>query len=728
MKEFHIYKDIRQRTNGEIYLGVVGPVRTGKSTFIRRFMEEMVIPHMEDGPAKTRSKDELPQAASGKNIMTTEPKFIPTEAAKIFLEDKTEMKIRLIDCVGFLIPGAFGATEEEKERLVHTPWFDYDIPFSQAAELGTRKVIEEHSTVGIVVTTDGSVTGIERAAYEEAEKKTIEELKKHQKPFVVVLNTKTPYTLAVKQLTKKLQEMYKVTVVPMDCASMDLEDISQLMKKILFEFPVCQVDFETPGWFDVLELSSPVKKAVIEFAQKVMNQISCMRDAKVPEKENLPQQISRFVLEETNLAQGKIVYEISLKEELYFSLASECAGFLLTSQKQLFDALAEYARLRSQYQKVQSAMESVAQKGYGVVTPERKQINISEPIVVRHGSRYGVRMKATAPSIHMIQSMVETEIAPIVGSEQQAKDLVDYIESAAQKEQEQEARSIAEAELQKALSEAQSRDESIAASEAESREQAQKEAEEASIAQEKAEQEAREEQERQAQGAGLAERLAGYETVSRPAGSTGDIICIDPGHQSRGNNGKEPEGPGSQTMKTKVAGGTGGVVSGVPEYQLTLTIGMMLKTELQNRGYTVVMTRESNDVDISNKERADIATAAGAAATIRIHADGVDSASASGASVLVPGSSNPYIQELAGSSSQLGSCIINSYCAATGMKNRGVVGSDNMTGINWSTNPVALLELGFMTNPTDDANMQDDTYQQLMVRGIADGIDAYFGR
>ena len=280
---------------------------------------------------------------------------------------------------------------------------------------------------------------------------------------------------------------------------------------------------------------------------------------------------------------------------------------------------------------------------------------------------------------------------------------------AAQKEQEQEARSIAEAELQKALSEAQSRDESIAASEAESREQAQNEAEEASIAQEKAEQEAREEQERQAQGAGLAERLAGYETVSRPAGSTGDIICIDPGHQSRGNNGKEPEGPGSQTMKTKVAGGTGGVVSGVPEYQLTLTIGMMLKTELQNRGYTVVMTRESNDVDISNKERADIATAAGAAATIRIHADGVDSASASGASVLVPGPSNPY-------------------CAATGMKNRGVVGSDNMTGINWSTNPVALLELGFMTNPTDDANMQDDTYQQLMVRGIADGIDAYFGR
>ena len=435
MGGFNVYNDINARTNGEIYIGVVGPVRTGKSTFIKRFMEMMVIPNIKDENDREIALDEMPQSASGKTIMTTEPKFIPKEGVEIRVDDEIDMRVRLIDCVGYVVDGAEGQMEDGKERMVKTPWFDYDIPFSQAAELGTRKVIEEHSTVGIVVTTDGSVTGIERAAYEEAEKKTIEELKKHQKPFVVVLNTKTPYTLAVKQLTKKLQEMYKVTVVPMDCASMDLEDISQLMKKILFEFPVCQVDFETPGWFDVLELSSPVKKAVIEFAQKVMNQISCMRDAKVPEKENLPQQISRFVLEETNLAQGKIVYEISLKEELYFSLASECAGFLLTSQKQLFDALAEYARLRSQYQKVQSAMESVAQKGYGVVTPERKQINISEPIVVRHGSRYGVRMKATAPSIHMIQSMVETEIAPIVGSEQQAKDLVDYIESAAQKEQ-----------------------------------------------------------------------------------------------------------------------------------------------------------------------------------------------------------------------------------------------------------------------------------------------------
>ncbi len=435
MKEFHIYKDIRQRTNGEIYLGVVGPVRTGKSTFIRRFMEEMVIPHMEDGPAKTRSRDELPQAASGKNIMTTEPKFIPTEAAKICLEDKTEMKIRLVDCVGFLIPGASGAADEEKERLVHTPWFDYDIPFSQAAELGTRKVIEEHSTVGIVVTTDGSVTDLPREAYEEAEQKTVTELKLHRKPFVIVLNTKTPYAPAAKQLARNLQETYQVTVMPMDCASMDFEEISQLMQKILLEFPVCEVDFEMPSWFDVLELSNPVKKAVIDFACKVMEHISCMRDAKEAAEESIPPQIRRFVLEETNLAQGKIVYEISLKEELYFSLASECAGFLLSSQTQLFHALAEYAGLRSQYQKVQSAMESVTQKGYGVVTPERDQISISEPVVVRHGNRYGVRMKATAPSVHMIQSMVETEIAPIVGSEQQAKDLVDYIESAAQKEQ-----------------------------------------------------------------------------------------------------------------------------------------------------------------------------------------------------------------------------------------------------------------------------------------------------
>ncbi len=431
MKEFHIYKDIRQRTNGEIYLGIVGPVRTGKSTFIRRFMEEMVIPHMEDGPAKIRSRDELPQAASGKNIMTTEPKFIPTEAATVILEDKTQMKIRLVDCVGFLVSGATGATEEEKERLVHTPWFDYDIPFSQAAELGTKKVIEEHSTVGIVITTDGSVTDLPREAYEDAEAKTIGELKLHRKPFVVVLNTKTPYASSARALAKQLQETYQVTVVPMDCMTMDFEDISRLMQTMLLEFPVTQVDFETPSWFDVIEPGSPVKKAVIEFAKKIMTHINCMRDAKLASEENMPPELRRFVLEETNLAEGRLVYEISLKEDLYFSLASEKAGFLLNSQKQLLEALFEYAGLRSQYQKVQSAMESVSQKGYGVVTPEREQINISEPIVVRHGNRYGVRMKATAPAVHLIQSMVETEIAPIVGSEQQAKDLVEYIESAA---------------------------------------------------------------------------------------------------------------------------------------------------------------------------------------------------------------------------------------------------------------------------------------------------------
>lgn len=435
MKEFHIYKDIRQRTNGEIYLGVVGPVRTGKSTFIRRFMEEMVIPHMEDGPAKQRSRDELPQAASGKSIMTTEPKFIPTEAAKICLEDKTEMKIRLVDCVGFLIPDAAGGESDGKERLVHTPWFDYDIPFSQAAELGTRKVIEEHSTVGIVVTTDGSVTDIPRESYEQAEEQTIRELKLHKKPFVIVLNTKTPYAVWTKQLARKLQEKYQVSVTAMDCASMEMEDIGQLMQKILLEFPVCEVDFETPGWFDVLESVHPVKKAVIEFAGKVMEKITCMRDAKEAAEESAPPQIRRFLLEEINLAQGKIIYEISLKDELYFSLASERAGFALNSSKQLFDALAEYAGLRSQYKKVQSAMESVAQKGYGVVTPDRSQIRLDEPVVVRHGNRYGVRMKATAPSVHMIQSLVETEIAPIVGSEQQAKDLVDYIESAAKEKE-----------------------------------------------------------------------------------------------------------------------------------------------------------------------------------------------------------------------------------------------------------------------------------------------------
>lgn len=431
MKEFHIYKDIRQRTNGEIYLGVVGPVRTGKSTFIRRFMEEMVIPHMEDGPGKQRTRDELPQAASGKSVMTTEPKFIPTEAAKVRLEDGTEMKARLVDCVGFMIPGAAGHEEDEKERLVHTPWFDYDIPFTKAAELGTRKVIEEHSTIGIVVTTDGTVTELPREAYLQAEEKTIEELKKHRKPFIVILNTKSPCSAEAKKLVKTMEEQYRVTVMAQNCAAMDLEDINLMLQKILLEFPVCQVDFETPGWFEVLEMTNPVKSEVADFAKRILDKISCMRDAKVVFEEAVPEEVRRFVLEEMDLAEGRIVYEISLKDELYFKMISEYAGFPVTGQPQLLAILNEYAGLRTQYRKVQSAMESVEQKGYGVVTPDRRQIRLDEPVVVRHGNRYGVRMKATAPSVHMIQSMVETEIAPIVGSEQQAKDLVDYIQSAA---------------------------------------------------------------------------------------------------------------------------------------------------------------------------------------------------------------------------------------------------------------------------------------------------------
>lgn len=431
MKEFHIYNDIRQRTNAEIYLGIVGPVRTGKSTFIRRFMEEMVIPHMEEGAAKQRVRDELPQAASGKSVMTTEPKFIPTEAARISLEDKAEMKIRLIDCVGFVIPGALGTNEEEKERLVHTPWFDYDIPFSKAAEIGTKKVIEEHSTIGIVMTTDGSVTELQRSAYEKAEEKTIEEIKKQNKPFVIILNTNHPHTAASKKLVKEMSDKYQASVMAMNCAAMDMEDINMLMKKILLAFPVCEVDFETPGWFDVLDMENPVKKSVIEFAKNMMKKITCMGDAQEASQQEIPPQIRRFVLEEINLAEGKITYEISLRDEIYFAIISQCAGFKVDSQKQLMDSLAEYAGLRQQYKKVQTAMESVTQKGYGVVTPKRSQISIDEPVVVRHGNRYGVRMKAKAPSVHMIQSMVETEIAPIVGSEQQAKDLVEYIESEA---------------------------------------------------------------------------------------------------------------------------------------------------------------------------------------------------------------------------------------------------------------------------------------------------------
>lgn len=427
MNEFHVYKDIRQRTNGEIYLGVVGPVRTGKSTFIRKFMECMVLPHMEEGPKKQRTRDELPQAASGRSIMTTEPKFIPTEAASVQLEDGVEVKVRLIDCVGFMVEGAAGQEQDERERLVHTPWFDHEIPFGQAAELGTRKVIEEHSTIGVVMTTDGSIGEIPREAYQIPEQKTVEELKKLKKPFIVLLNCREPLEAPAQSLAARLAGEYGVSVLPVSCERLSRNDILRIMEELLLEFPAREVCWRMPDWMKILPAKHPMKQMALQTAKSVLEQITCMKDAEKARRGELPVQLKELRLDGMDLAAGTVTYSFVTEPSVYFQVISELAGFTINSEKQLMEVLREYASMQGQYGKLKAAMESVNQKGYGVVTPERGQILLDEPQVMRHGNRYGVKMKATAPSIHMIRSMVETEIAPIVGSEQQARDLIEYI-------------------------------------------------------------------------------------------------------------------------------------------------------------------------------------------------------------------------------------------------------------------------------------------------------------
>ncbi len=427
MKEFQVYQDISQRTNGDIYLGVVGPVRTGKSTFIRRFMEQMVLPHMEEGPQKQRTRDELPQAGSGKMIMTTEPKFIPTEAASIRLEDKSSVRIRLIDCVGYLVDGAAGGGEGDAERLVKTPWSDQEIPFSQAAETGTKKVIEEHSTLGIVVTTDGSIGELAREAYEVPEEKTVSELKKLKKPFVIVLNCKEPFQENTKALAGQLEERYGVSVLPMNCERLGTSDIMRILEELLFEFPVREIFFELPEWMKILPAGHPLMQEAIRAAAEILGQTEWMKDQESAAKISLPEPMEEVRPAGMDLACGRITLEMVMKPGVYYHVLSECVGMEISSQKELMDTLKAYAQVREQYGRIRTALDSVSQRGYGVITPDRSQITLDEPQVVRHGNRYGVKMRAEAPSVHLIRSTVETEIAPIVGSEQQAKDLISYI-------------------------------------------------------------------------------------------------------------------------------------------------------------------------------------------------------------------------------------------------------------------------------------------------------------
>ena len=424
---YDMYRDISARTNGEIYIGIIGAVRTGKSSFIKRFMELMVLPFMEDENSKARAIDEMPQAAQGKTIMTTEPKFIPKDAAQINLGDDAQVKVRLIDCVGYMVEGASGHLENGVERMVKTPWFDHEIPFTQAAEIGTKKVINDHATIGIVVTADGSFTDIPRQNYVKGEEETVKELKKIGKPFVILLNSVKPYSDETVKLADELKEKYQVSVFPVNCEQLRKEDVNTIMKGILYEFPVAKIDFFLPKWVEMLDGNNRIKQNVVENAKKVMNEITYTKDAVGYNFEPEGEFITRMKLDGMQLENGTASVHMDIDDKYYYENMSELTGIEVNGVYQLISMIKELAAKHKEYEQVADAMQAVRMKGYGVVTPQLSDIRMEEPVLIRHGNKFGVKMKAISPSVHMIKANIETEIAPIVGSEEQANDLINYI-------------------------------------------------------------------------------------------------------------------------------------------------------------------------------------------------------------------------------------------------------------------------------------------------------------
>ncbi len=429
-----LYKDIKARTNGEIYIGVVGPVRTGKSTFIKRFMDVMVLPRMEDVHKKERTRDELPQSATGKTIMTTEPKFVPKEAAKIRFGQDIEVKIRLIDCVGYMVEGAAGHEENGRERMVRTPWYQEEIPFTKAAVIGTQKVIHEHATIGIVVTTDGTITDIPLQNYEDAEKRTITELQNIHKPFIILVNSKKPHSQDAKEKAERLEETYKVPAMSVNCEQLKEEDIYQILENVLYEFPVSEIQFYIPKWVEMLPATHVIKQDLMEHIRKILEEMEEIRDAvtDIPKPESI--YIKELYVEQVQMDTGCVIIQIHMYEKYYYEMLSELTDTPITGQYDLIRTMQELAGLKSEYENVRDAFASVRMKGYGVVSPKKEEIILDAPEMIRQGNKYGVKIHSQAPSIHLIRANIETEIAPIVGNEQQAKDLIHYIEEEKQQE------------------------------------------------------------------------------------------------------------------------------------------------------------------------------------------------------------------------------------------------------------------------------------------------------
>lgn len=426
MENFQVYRDIQARTGGDIYIGVVGPVRTGKSTFIRRFMEQLALPVI-DSEKQGEIRDQLPLSGSGKLITTVEPKFIPKEAVPVMLGEDQKVKIRLIDCVGFLVKDASGHVEDGKERMVKTPWSSKAVPFHEAARIGTRKVIREHSTIGLVVTSDGSFGEIHGENFREAEEMTVKELKSQGKPFLILINSQMPYKEETMQLARKLQEKYGVSVVTANCEQLRKEDITRILEKILYEFPVSEIRYYIPKWTEMLKTEHELKAQILGQIRERMIHLTHIRDVTKDSVKLDGPFVQDTLLEDVNLSDGVVKVRIQIRDEYYYSILSELCGISMKSEYDLIHTMKELSEMKAQYVKVQDAIESVRATGYGVVVPELKEIEIEEPSVIRQGNKFGVKIRSKSPSIHMIRANIETEIAPIVGTEQQAEDLIQYI-------------------------------------------------------------------------------------------------------------------------------------------------------------------------------------------------------------------------------------------------------------------------------------------------------------
>ena len=428
MRERNIYEDIARRTNGDIYIGVVGPVRTGKSTFIKRFMDTLVIPNIENESRRERAVDELPQSAGGRTIMTTEPKFIPEDAVEVTIGGNASFNVRMIDCVGYIVPGAVGYIEDEQPRMVKTPWFEDEIPFNMAAEIGTKKVITDHSTIGLVITTDGSVTDLPREEYEEAEQRVIEELKAINKPFVVILNCLSPASPQSAALADELSRRYGVPVIPESCIDLDENEIKRILASVLFEFPVKEIKIDMPRWISTLERNHYIRSGIFSSIISSASSISKIRQLQQV-IDSLPscEHISSCKLSNIDLGTGSARIELSVQPSLFYKVLGEKTGFDIPDEKSLLECMLSLSQIKREYEKINEAYSNVKENGYGIVMPTMEELKLEETEIIKQGGKYGIRLKASAPSVHMIKTNITTEVTPIVGSEQQSEELVMYL-------------------------------------------------------------------------------------------------------------------------------------------------------------------------------------------------------------------------------------------------------------------------------------------------------------